>query len=299
MPLLPTFVPATLLSLSTHRIRRSPFTHPSTFMSASPPRRRPRSRQQKSFPRISQPDERYSPENLGFIHIATVTGPHGIKGEAKVITESQFATQRLKRPSSATNLRYLLLPGRKYPRPVKLGPGRKASQKGMWILRVGDVEQRDDVLALRGARLYVKDDDRPRMGGGEWMVGEVVGGRVKLVGKDDVIGEVVGVVTRHDLCRASGAGERLESVAADLIEVELFPEEGEGEGRGRGDGEKRKRVLIPFVEEIVPVVDVDAGVVVLDPPEGLLDIAVVNQKEKKIAPRGLLMPVKEEAEKDF
>jgi 16S rRNA processing protein RimM len=31
-------------------------------------------------------------------------------------------------------------------------------------------------------------------------------------------------------------------------------------------------VLVPFVRAIVPTVDVAAGYVVLDPPEGLLDL---------------------------
>ena len=33
-----------------------------------------------------------------------------------------------------------------------------------------------------------------------------------------------------------------------------------------------REVLVPFVAEIVPVVDVDAGVVEVDPPPGLLDV---------------------------
>jgi 16S rRNA processing protein RimM len=32
-------------------------------------------------------------------------------------------------------------------------------------------------------------------------------------------------------------------------------------------------VLVPFVKAIVPEVDVAAGVVVIDPPPGLLDLA--------------------------
>ena len=32
-----------------------------------------------------------------------------------------------------------------------------------------------------------------------------------------------------------------------------------------------RTVLVPFVRQIVPVVDVPGGRVVLDPPEGLLD----------------------------
>lgn len=32
------------------------------------------------------------------------------------------------------------------------------------------------------------------------------------------------------------------------------------------------RVMVPFVEEIVPQVDVEEGIVVLDPPQGLFDL---------------------------
>jgi 16S rRNA processing protein RimM len=38
---------------------------------------------------------------------------------------------------------------------------------------------------------------------------------------------------------------------------------------GRGEGE----TLVPFVKAIVPEVDVRAGLVVIDPPPGLLDPA--------------------------
>ena len=34
-----------------------------------------------------------------------------------------------------------------------------------------------------------------------------------------------------------------------------------------------REALIPFVEALVPTVDLDAGRVVVDPPHGLLDLA--------------------------
>ena len=33
-----------------------------------------------------------------------------------------------------------------------------------------------------------------------------------------------------------------------------------------------REVLVPFVAQVVPRVDVDQGVVVIDPPEGLLEV---------------------------
>jgi hypothetical protein len=42
------------------------------------------------------------------------------------------------------------------------------------------------------------------------------------------------------------------------------------------------RCLIPFVPSIVTLVDVPNGSIWVDPPEGLLDLAVVKVKEVRI-----------------
>jgi 16S rRNA processing protein RimM len=39
------------------------------------------------------------------------------------------------------------------------------------------------------------------------------------------------------------------------------------------DSASAPEILVPFVAEIVPVVDVDAGTIVINPPDGLLEIA--------------------------
>lgn len=49
-------------------------------------------------------------------------------------------------------------------------------------------------------------------------------------------------------------------------------------------------VLVPFVEEIVPIVNIKDGHVFVDPPEGLFDIAKVNMLKKKPVARFFLKP---------
>lgn len=300
----PTFItPGTLPPLK--RPRSAPFP---TIASQVPPRPKPRTSRPRSRPRPPSPpsdprNDRWAPENLGFIHIGTITGSHGVSGEAKVLAEGQFSAERLGAASSSKPLlqRYLLLPGRRYPRPVCIGVGRRATQKGMWILRIGNAASPEEVAELRGARMYVKEDDRPKLAKDEFMVGDLVGGRVRLQ-DGGFIGVVESVITRDELCKASGSGNAGAAVASDLIEVALFQVEEEdadnmhdkGDRRYRGEiPEKAKRVLVPFVKEIVPSVDIERAEIILDPPRGLLDIAVVNRKEKKRAPRGLLMPARE------
>lgn len=303
---LPTFITSHSLPFKRPRstaltptLCQQPPPHPNPRTSRPHPRPRPRPSPPPSDPR----DDRWAPENLGFIHIATITGPHGVKGEAKVLSEGQFSAQRLGSRSTTDQLsqRYLLLPGRRYPRPVQIGLGRRASQKDTWILRVAHTTSREEVLQLRGARIYVKEHDRPKLQKGEFMVGDLVRGRVRLI-QGDVVGVIETVVTRDELCRASGAGAAAAAVASDLIEVALFHvaevertsvRDDAADLRFRGEiPDDAKRVLVPFVKEIVPFVDVQRGEIALDPPQGLLDIAVVNRKEKRRAPRGLLMPAK-------
>lgn len=242
---------------------------------------------------ISTPDlrtDRWSPENLGFLHIATIVGPHGVRGEAKFMAEGQFAVERLGgRNGGQLVQKYLLLPGRRYPRPVELGMGRKASQNNLWILKIHDTHNREDVMTLRGSRIYVKDKDRPNLGYGEYMVGDLVGLKVILI-DGSTVGVVDSVITRQELCTASGAGDKAAAVASDLIQIAVYDLDQHDE-----IPENAKRVMVPFVKDIVPEVNMEQGHIHVDPPKGLFQIAVVNQKLKKIQPKGLLMPAKHQS----
>ncbi|PXF45681.1 putative 16S rRNA-processing protein RimM [Gracilariopsis chorda] len=258
-------------------------------------------------------EDQWAPENLGFLHVATITGAHGVKGELKARTEGDFTPVRLSTKKNAQQ-RYLLLPGRRYPRPINLVAGRQASQNKAWIVKLDGYSSRESVDKLRGARLYVRESDRPSLESGEFMVADLVGSRVSLfasVDDDDPwytaegretskavcaanpIGVVDSVITRDDLCLASGGGAAGAAVASDLIEIALFDvsdQQVEDGIHSEPPPEEAQRVLVPFVNQIVPVVDVRNAVIVLDPPDGLLDIAVVNRKRKQKPPRGLLMP---------
>lgn len=251
--------------------------------------------------------DRWAAENLGFLHVATITAAHGVRGEAKAVAEGHFPSFRLSSQESA-HTRYILLPGRRYPRPVSIAPARKASQKGTWILRIAGVHSREHVAALRGARLYVKEQDRPNLNPDEFMVADLVGCRVHTLAEEphpqQLVGVVETVLMKDDICRASGSGDAAAAVAADLLEVALFhvPDEsapppadvlGQPDHRFRGDiPEAANRVLVPFVKQVVPHVDLERATITIDPPPGLLDIALVNRKEKRRPPRGLLMSAK-------
>ncbi|HEV2891298.1 MAG TPA: ribosome maturation factor RimM [Frankiaceae bacterium] len=111
---------------------------------------------------------------------------------------------------------------------------------GRLLVRFAGVEDRDAAETLRGTLLVVDSADVGDAEEGEWWDHDLVG--------------LVAVTTQ---------GTKLGSVT-DVIHVPgppLLAIDVEG-----------REVLVPFVEALVPEVDVPGGRVVVDPPPGLLDL---------------------------
>lgn len=107
--------------------------------------------------------------------------------------------------------------------------------------RIDGVSDRDAAEALRGTRLHVTRDRLPALSDDEYYHADLIGLRVQ-----DAAGQLLGRVHAvHD----HGAGDLLEVRAPD----------------------RRESVLVPFTRQIVPTVDLAAGLMVADPPEGLFD----------------------------
>ncbi len=116
---------------------------------------------------------------------------------------------------------------------------RSARMQGMiQVLGFEEATDRTAAEALRGTRLLAELDDEEDDG---WYEDDLVGLQVVLID-----GSTVGTV--------SALHQR---PAQDLLEVELVT----------GD-----TAYVPFVEQMVPVVDIEAGRIEIDPPPGLLDL---------------------------
>jgi 16S rRNA processing protein RimM len=112
--------------------------------------------------------------------------------------------------------------------------------KGVVIGRLSGVDDRNRAEALRGQRLYLPRAALPPPEAEEYY-------HADLIGLDAVLadGTPIGRVRAvHDF----GAGDMLE------IESPGAPP-----------------VMVPFTRAIVPVIEIDAGRLVIDPPPGLLD----------------------------
>lgn len=128
-----------------------------------------------------------------------------------------------------------LLTGPERSEPLTVAGSRNAN--GRWILSFVGVGDRTAAEGLRGVELFVEVTDSDE--DDAWYEHELAGLRAEL-GDGTVVGQVVGLehLPAHDV---------------------LVLREDDG-----------ARTLIPFVTEIVPVVDVAGGRVILDPPGGLL-----------------------------
>jgi len=165
--------------------------------------------------------------------IGRIIRAHGIRGEVVVqVTTDEPATRYTAGATLATD-------------PAAAGPLTIESvrpHQGRLIIAFDGVLDRDGAEALRGLRLCIDSGDvAPPTDPDEFLDFQLVGlTAVDRAGEN--LGEVVGV--EH-------------GPAADLLVLR------------RTDG---GRALVPFVRAIVPTVDLDAGRVVLTPPEGLLDL---------------------------
>ena len=239
----------------------------------------------------------YDPFNFGFVEIGTLLGAHGVRGECKLRLSTDYPQERL--PSGRVT-RHLRRVGRVYPRPVQVCNGRPASQPGQWIFRLDGVQTREEAVALRGATLYIRADERyEEASAGEmeytvadWIDREVVL-RDDLDRLSDEQGDAAAAIRRLSIGRVVGVVLREEMGGAhDLLDVLLY--------RGK------KQLYVPFVRELVQELpdrvcdggplDPGAAVVrsmVLTPPPGLLELAKRPRRYRPPRIRGLILPAKE------
>jgi 16S rRNA processing protein RimM len=172
-----------------------------------------------------------------WIEVGRIVAPQGLKGEMRVYPSSDFP-ERFLEPGK----RWLQGPKDTSPKPVELLRGRFLEGKGLYLVQLEGVTNRDLADSLRNHLLLVPATERPDLEDGEFYVADLVGLKVIL----QASGEEIGTVT--DIYEAGN----------DLLEVTLAMEDPKS---------KSQRVFIPFVDEIVPIVDLEQGRVEINPPK--------------------------------
>ena len=123
--------------------------------------------------------------------------------------------------------------------------------KNRWILLFEESQNRNDAEALNGTELYVPAEDAQELAAeNAWYIKDLVGLQARLCEKNHLglpactIGKVVDVLDG----------------AQSLLKIRL----------DHPIDEENKTALVPFVEAIVPEVDVTNGYLTIDPPGGLI-----------------------------
>lgn len=180
----------------------------------------------------------------GLILVGGVVRPHGIRGEICIKSHADS-------PSLFGQVTALYLQDKgKPPTPHAVRSWRE--HKGMVLLTLEGVNDRDMAEALRGREVLVREADLPALDEGEHYLYQLMGSRVTL---ED--GTEVGV-------------------------LEHFFETGEQDTWVIVNGAGTE-IMLPAVPEFVLDVDPDAKVIVIDPPAGLLDL-YLNPEPPKAKP---------------
>ena len=170
--------------------------------------------------------------------VGLITSCHGINGQVKVKSLSDFEERFLK-----PGARWLQKEDES-PIQVKLTSGYKQPGKENFIIRFQDIDTRDHAERLKKFKILVKSDELPKLNKEEFHLLELINLQVKTF--------------QHKELKVIGKVINLENEKNNLLVIELF--------------ENQKKVLIPFVKEIVPLVDIKKKFIIIDPPKGLLDL---------------------------
>jgi 16S rRNA processing protein RimM len=186
-----------------------------------------------------------------WLEIGTIVSAQGLKGEVRVYPNSDFPARFQK-----AGKRWMQHPKTQAITEIQLERGRYIENKNLYVVKFQGIDNCDAAEALRDYKLIVPEDDRLPLAEDEYHVADLVGMAVY----DRTTQEFIGIVVN------------LYSLGNDLLEVEL-PQQisTTEENKGKKDL-NNKKVLIPFVKDIVPLVDLSSKRIEIDPPSGLLDI---------------------------
>jgi 16S rRNA processing protein RimM len=170
--------------------------------------------------------------------VGLITSCHGINGQVKVKSLSDFEERFLK-----PGIRWLQKENEP-PSKIKLTSGYKQPGKETFIIKFEGITTRNNAEQLKNHKILVETNKLPKLKKGEFHLFELVNLQVKVLENDEL--KIIGKVLD------------LDNEKNNLLIIELF--------------KNQKKVLIPFVKEIVPVVDIKNNFLIIDPPKGLLEL---------------------------
>lgn len=169
-----------------------------------------------------------------FVSVGKILNFHGIKGEAKVGFQRGSEEQIL-------SLKKVFV--RVFDEPQKFKVKSSRIHKNFAIMKFEGINSIDELLEYKGEKIYIeKAEALEALDEDEFITSDLIGLNV-FDNNEDYIGKVVDIGTNN---------------ANDILCIK--PENPEYE-----------QFLIPFVQELVPVVDIERKMIIIKPIEGLLE----------------------------
>ncbi|MDF2903216.1 MAG: rimM [Bacillus sp. (in: firmicutes)] len=170
-----------------------------------------------------------------WFNVGKIVNVHGLKGEVRVISTTDFVAQRFK----PGNHLFLFMPGANSNSPIELKVVSHRTHKNFELLTFEGFEDVNLVEKFRDGILKVPEDQLGALDEGEFYFHEIVGCLVCTVH-----GEEIGKVT-----------EILTPGANDVWVIK--PKTG-------------RDILIPYIAQVVKKIDVKEKIILIEPMEGLL-----------------------------
>ena len=170
--------------------------------------------------------------------VGLITSCHGINGQVKVKSLSDFEERFIK-----PGIRWLQKENEP-PSKIKLISGFKQPGKETFIIKFQGINNRNHAEQIKKYKILVKTNNLPKLKKEEFHLLELINLQVKTLENEEltIIGKVID----------------LENDKNNLLVIELF--------------KNQKKVLVPFVKEIVELIDIKNNFLIINPPKGLLEL---------------------------
>ena len=174
-------------------------------------------------------------EKNKWMSIGEIVAPQGLKGDLRIKPSSDFP-ERFTKPGKRW-----IQQTKELPREIKLKKGKLVPGKSIYVLSIEGISNRCSAEEIIGWKLVIPVDSRPILGKDEYHYFDLIGLEARRGPKKTLIGHVTDLINGGN----------------DLLEIELI------EG---------KKVLVPFVKEIVPEIEMKEKWLLINPPPGLLEL---------------------------
>jgi len=177
-------------------------------------------------------------EEREWLVVGIITSSHGVKGELKVKSLSDFS-ERFTKPGK----RWLQI-DKEEPTLHNLNSGYKKPGKDLFIISLDQIKDKDSADKLKNYKLLVESDNIPTLEKEEFHLNQLLNLTVKIKQDNQIktIGEVIDLFNENNT----------------LLEIKIY--------------DNNKNILIPFVKEIIPIIDLKKNFILINPPKGLLEL---------------------------